>query len=327
MSVVVITGGSAGVGRATAQALARKRARIGLIARGEDGLNAAAKEIQQLGGTALAISADVSNNDQVRDAAQSIQRHLGAIDVWINNAMVSVFSPFQEMTAEEFRRVTEVTYLGVVYGTMAALDAMKDRSGVIVQVGSALAYRAIPLQSAYCGAKHAIEGFTESLRCELIHNRSPVKITMVHLPALNTPQFKWVKSKLHGKPQPVPPIYQPEIAADAILWAIEHAPRELIVGLPTLIALWGNRFFPKFGDWYLSKTAYESQQMKIPDDPRRPNNLWKPVPGDPGSHGEFDARSHDFSLQLWLRTHLKPVAMIGAASCAAMWFHARKKKA
>jgi short-subunit dehydrogenase len=327
MSVVVITGGSAGVGRATAQALARKKAHIGLIARGEDGLNAAAKEIQELGGTALVVSADVSDNDQVRNAAQSIQRQLGPVDVWINNAMVSVFSPFQEMTAEEFRRVTEVTYLGVVHGTMAALQAMKDRSGVIVQVGSALAHRAIPLQSAYCGAKHAIEGFTESLRCELIHNRSSVKITMVDLPALNTPQFKWVKSKLHGKPQPVPPIYQPEIAAQAILWAIEHTPRELIVGLPTLIALWGNKFFPKFGDWYLSKTAYESQQMKIPDEPGRPNNLWKPVPGDAGSHGEFDARSHDFSLQLWLRTHLKPVAMIGAASCAAMWFHARKKKA
>jgi short-subunit dehydrogenase len=327
MSVVVITGGSAGVGRATAQALARKKARIGLIARGKDGLNATAKEIHELGGEALAVSADVSDNEQVRSAAHTIQQHFGPIDVWINNAMVSVFSPFHEMTAEEFRRVTEVTYLGVVYGTMAALEAMKERGGVIVQVGSALACRAIPLQSAYCGAKHAIEGFTESLRSELIHNRSPVKITMVQLPALNTPQFKWVLSRLSGKPQPVPPIYQPEIAADAILWAIKHTPRELIVGLPTWIAIWGNKFFPRMGDWYLSKTAYEAQQMTIPDNPYRPTNLWNPVPGDVGAHGEFDSRSHDFSLQYWLRTHLKPLLFIGAVSGATLWFQARKKKA
>jgi NAD(P)-dependent dehydrogenase (short-subunit alcohol dehydrogenase family) len=326
MSVVVITGGSAGVGRATAQAFARKGARIGLIARGEDGLNAAVKEIQELGDAALAISADVSNSDQVREAAHTIEKRFGPIDIWINNAMVSVFSPFQEMTPEEFRRVTEVTYLGVVYGTMTALESMKDRGGVIVQVGSALAYRAIPLQSAYCGAKHAIEGFTESIRSELLHNRSPVRITMVYLPALNTPQFKWVKSRLPGKPQPIPPIYQPELAADAILWAVEHTPREFILGLSTLIVLWGNKFFPKFGDWYLSKTGYNSQQMKIPDDPSRPNNLWKPVAGDAGSHGDFDARSHDFSFQFWMRTHLKPVFLIGATACTALWLRGRKRK-
>jgi NAD(P)-dependent dehydrogenase (short-subunit alcohol dehydrogenase family) len=311
MSVVVITGASAGVGRATAHAYARKGASLGFLARGRETLEVVSKEIKDLGGQALPIVADVANSEEVMKAADRVERELGPIDIWINNAMVSVFSPFHQMTPEEFRRVTEVTYLGVVYGTMAAIARMRDRGGVIVQVGSALAYRSIPLQSAYCGAKHAIEGFTESLRSELLHDRSPVRITMVQLPALNTPQFRWVKSRLRGKPQPVPPIFQPEVAANAIVWAAENTPREVIVGGRNAAIVWGNKFLPGFGDWYLSRTGYDSQQMNIPDDPNRPDNLWQPVPSAAGMHGDFDDRSHDFSYQFWLRTHWKPLLAIG----------------
>src|SRR5881409_2931482 len=233
--VVVITGASAGVGRATAQAFGRRKARVGLIARGSDGLEAAKREIEAAGGSGLVLPLDVSDPDAVEQAASAVEKAFGPIDIWINNAMLSVFSPIMQMQPDEYRRVTEVTYLGYVWGTLAALRRMKPRDrGTIVQVGSALAYRGIPLQSAYCGAKHAIQGFTESLRCELLHDKSNVRITMVQLPAMNTPQFSWVKSRLPRKPQPVPPIYQPEVGAEAILWAAAHRRREMSVGMPTV---------------------------------------------------------------------------------------------
>src|SRR5438094_1601436 len=255
--VVVITGASAGIGRAAARAFARDGAKIGLLARGVDGLEAAKEEVENLGGTALVLSADVANAGQVEAAAVNVEQQFGPIEVWVNNAMASVFSPLKQMTAEEFRRVTEVTYLGCVHGTLAALKRMLPRdSGVIVQVGSALAYRGIPLQSAYCAAKHAVEGFCDSLRSELLHDDSAVRVTMVQLPALNTPQFDWVKSRLLGRAQPVPPIFQPEVAADAIVWAAHHDRRELYVGFPTGRAIVGNSLAPGFGERNLAHTGY-----------------------------------------------------------------------
>jgi short-subunit dehydrogenase len=309
--VVVITGASAGVGRATARAFARRGAAIGLIARGRAGLDAAAAEVEALGGRAMAICADVSDADQLEVAADAIEHALGPIDVWVNNAMTSVFSPVREMTAAEFKRVTEVTYLGVVYGSLTALRRMLPRdSGSIVQVGSALAYRGIPLQAAYCGAKHAIQGFCDSLRAELLHDRSGVRLTMVQLPAMNTPQFDWVKSRLQGRAQPVPPIYQPEVAADAIVWASEHDRREIYVGLSTEIAIIGNKMLPALGDWYLARNGFASQQTSEPEDSGRPNNLWQPVDDDRdfGAHGRFDARASRRSTQTWLTEHRRTVA-------------------
>lgn len=316
--VVVITGASAGVGRATVRAFAARGSYIGLLARGDDGLEGARREVQSAGGKALAIPTDVADAEAVEDAARRVEEELGPIDIWVNNAMTSVFSPFTEMNPDEFKRVTEVTYLGYVYGTMAALKRMVPRDkGTVVQVGSALAYRGIPLQSAYCGAKHAIQGFTESVRSELMHNKSNVWLTMVQMPALNTPQFEWVKSKLPHKAQPVPPIYQPEVAAEAIYWAAHNRRRELNVGANTSLFLWGNKFFPLFGDWYLSRTAYKSQQTNQPEDPNRPNNLWEPVPGDHGAHGDFDDQAKDESLQLWATTEGRWVgAGLGAAGAA-----------
>src|SRR5690348_16456315 len=259
--IVVITGASAGVGRATACEFARHGAWIGLIARGKDRLEAARREVEKLGGRAIAISCDVADAEAVEEAAEQVERELGPIDVWINNAMASVFSPVKEMEAEEYRRVTEVTYLGCVHGTLAALRRMLPRNrGRIIQVGSALAYRGIPLQSAYCAAKHAIQGFNDSLRAELLHDRSNVKLTMVQMPALNTPQFDWVKSRLPRKPQPVPPIFQPEVAAEAIVWAADHYRREWYVGGPTVLAIVGNKIAPSLGDWYLSRQGYDAQQ-------------------------------------------------------------------
>jgi hypothetical protein len=241
--------------------------------------------------------------------------------------MTSVFAPFKEMNPDEYRRVTEVTYLGQVYGTMAALKRMLPRDrGTIVQVGSALAYRGIPLQSAYCGAKHAVQGFTESVRCELIHDKSNVWITMVQMPALNTPQFGWVKSKLPHKAQPVPPIYQPEIAAEAIYWAAHHRRRELEVGLSTAIVITANKFVAGFGDWYLAKTGYKGQQTDQPEDPNRPNNLWEPVAGDPGAHGSFDSRAHDSSPQLWANTHRSWLAVAGAGLMSALGVALSRRK-
>ncbi len=239
--------------------------------------------------------------------------------------MVSVFSPVREMEPEEYRRVTEVTYLGYVYGTLAALKRMLPRDrGTIVQVGSALAYRGIPLQSAYCGAKHAIQGFCDSLRAELLHDKSGVRLTMVQMPALNTPQFGWVKSRLPRKPQPVPPIYQPEVAARAILHAAEHGPREIWVGVPTVIGIAGNRIAPALGDWYLARNGYESQQGEGFDSPHRLDNLWEPVPGDHGAHGTFDAQATERSPQLWAATHKKALTLAGAGVAGLLWAALRK---
>ena len=316
--VIVITGASAGVGRATAQMFARTEgAWIGLLARGEDGLEGARRDVEALGGRALTVPCDVAGADAVEAAAARVEAEFGPIDVWVNNAMASVFSPVKEMTAEEFRRVTEVTYLGTVHGTLAALKRMGPRDrGHIVQVGSALAYRGIPLQAAYCASKHATQGFMDSLRAELIHDKSRIVVTMVQLPALNTPQFGWVKSRLPHKAQPVPPIYQPEVAAEAVVFASKHRRREIYVGLPTVIAILGNRVLPGLGDWYLGKTGYQGQQTTEPEEPNRPDNLYKPLPGDAGAHGRFDSRAAGFSPQLW--TNLHRDWMLGAGLLAAV---------
>jgi short-subunit dehydrogenase len=298
--VAVVTGASAGLGRAIAREFGRRRASVGLIARGKDGLQGARREIETMGGRALVLPADVADANAVEAAAGRVEQELGPIDVWVNNAMASVFSPVKEMKAEEYKRVTEVTYLGVVYGTLAALNRMLPRDrGTIVQVGSALAYRSIPLQSAYCAAKHAIAGFTDSLRCELIHDQSRVRITMVHMPALNTPQFGWVKSRLKYKAQPVPPIFEPEVGAKAVYWAAHHRRREIYVGAPTVEAIVGNKIVPGLLDHYLGRTGYDSQQTNEPEDPDRPNNLWKPVPRDHGAHGSFENQAHSHSYDLW----------------------------
>jgi NAD(P)-dependent dehydrogenase (short-subunit alcohol dehydrogenase family) len=317
--VVVVTGASAGVGRATARAFARRGARVGLLARGRDGLAAARREVEAAGSEAVIVQADVANFDQVESAAAQVEQLLGPIDVWVNNAMTSVFSPVKEMTALEIRRVTDVTYLGCVHGTLAALKRMLPRDrGTIVQVGSALAKRSIPLQSAYCAAKHAIEGFTESLRCELLHDKSRVSVTLVHLPAMNTPQFDWCKSRMPRHPQPVPPIYQPEVAAEAIVWAAEHGTKkELYVGVPTVKAVVGNKFAAPLIDRYLARTGYEKQQTNGVDPHDRPTDLWSPVAGDHGARGRFDARARGFSLQTWASLRRGPIA-IGAACIALL---------
>ncbi len=322
--VVVITGASAGVGRATAREFGRRGARVGLLARGEEGLEATRYEIEVLGGEALVLPTDVAHPDEVETAAGAVEEAFGPIDIWVNNAMTSVFAPVRETAPEEFRRVTEVTYLGVVYGTMAALRRMLPRDrGTIVQVGSALAARSIPLQAAYCGAKHAIRGFTDSLRCELLHEDSNVWVTMVQMPALNTPQFGWVRSRLPNRAQPVPPIYQPEVAAEAIYWAAHHRRRELEVGWPTVRAIQGNKVAPGLLDHYLASNAYSAQQTDQPRDPNRPDNLWEPVPGDHGAHGDFDARARSGSSQLWMNTHRALIAAGGAVlagtAAAALW--------
>lgn len=314
--VVVITGSSAGLGRAAAREFGRHGAKVGLIARGLDGLQAAKREIESVGGRALVLSADVADSQAVEKAAAAVEHEFGPIDVWVNNAMASVFSPVKEMQPEEYKRVTEVTYLGVVYGTLAALKRMLPRDrGSIVQIGSALAYRSIPLQSAYCAAKHAIAGFTDSLRCELIHDKSNVRLTMVQMPALNTPQFGWVKSRLRHKAQPVPPIFQPEVGARAIYWAAHHSRREVYTGWPTVEAIVGNKIAPGLLDRYLGKKGYAAQQTSEPEDPSRPDNLWAPVAGDHGAHGRFDSRSHETSWELrgslerkWIGAGLAAVA-------------------
>jgi short-subunit dehydrogenase len=317
---VVITGASAGVGRATVRAFARRGADISLLARGEDGLEGARHDVEAEGGRALVLPTDVADPDQVEAAAERTEREFGPIDVWVNNAMVSVFSPVKELQADEVKRVTEVTYLGVVYGTLAALRRMLPRNrGAIIQVGSALAYRGIPLQAAYCGAKHAIQGFTESLRCELLHDGSRVHVTMVQLPAMNTPQFDWVKSRMPRKPQPVPPIYAPEIAADAIVWAAAHRRRELSVGAPTAVAIWGNKIASSLFDRYLAKTGYDAQQTDRPADPARPHNLWRPVPGDHGAHGRFGARTATASPQTWANEHLAMMLGLVMGGAAMIW--------
>lgn len=300
----MITGASAGVGRAVARRFGREKARIGLLARGTDGLAAARAEVDACGGRALAIPTDVAIPDQVEAAASQIEAAFGPIDIWVNNAMVTVFAPFLEITPEEFRRATEVTYLGFVYGTMAALRRMVPRDGgTVVQVGSALSYRSIPLQAPYCGAKAAIRGFTDSIRTELLHQKSKVHITMVQMPALNTPQFDWCRTKLRNHPQPVPPIFQPEVAAEAIYRAAHLRRREMYVGASTVLSILGTKVVPGLLDRYLAETGYRSQQTQEPVNPARPNNLFEPVSGDHGAHGSFDARAKPGSVQLWADTH------------------------
>ena len=295
--VVVVTGGSAGVGRTAVREFARHGDRVAVLARGEEGLEGAVAEATALGGAAIGIPTDVCDQEQVGEAADRVERALGPIDVWVNNAMTSVFAPFWEIAPDEFRRATEVTYLGVVWGSRAALTRMLPRDcGVLVQVGSALANRGIPLQSAYCGAKHAVVGFTESLRSELLHEKSRVKVTMVHLPAVNTPQFDWVRSRLPEHPQPVPPIYQPEVAARTIVHAAAHPRRAYWVVLPTALTILGNRVVPDLLDRYLARRGFDSQQTGGGHRRLRPN-LWRPSGGDEGAHGDFDDAAHRHSLQ------------------------------
>lgn len=322
--MVVITGASAGVGRATAQAFAREGARVALVARGRAGLNGAKHDVEKLGGEALILPLDVADAEAVAKAAAKIEQKFGPIDVWVNNAMASVFSPIKQMTAEEFKRVTEVTYLGFVYGTLAALRRMLSRDrGVIIQVGSALAYRGIPLQSAYCAAKHAIQGFVDSLRCELIHDKSRVRVSMIEMPALNTPQFGWVKSRLPRKAQPVPPIFQPEVAAEAIIYASHNPRREIYVGMPTVKAIVGNKIVPGLLDHYLAHFGYNSQQYDGREDRHRPDNLWEPVDDekDFGAHGKFDSRASRYSPQLWTSMHRGWIAATAMTLGAALVAH------
>jgi NAD(P)-dependent dehydrogenase (short-subunit alcohol dehydrogenase family) len=314
--VVVVTGASAGVGRATAHAFADRGDAVALIARDALALEDAAREVESRGGRALVLPLDVSDSAAVDVSAARVEAELGPIDIWVNNAMVSVFSPVREMTADEYRRVTEVTYLGYVHGTLAALRSMLPRGeGVIVQVGSALAYRAIPLQSAYCAAKHAINGFSESLRVELLHDGSRVRVTQVQLPAVNTPQFDWVRSRLSGRAQPVPPIFQPEVIAEGIVWAAEHDRRELVIGLSADLAILGDKVAPGLADRYLAGNGYDSQQTDEPEDPDRPDNLYEPVHGLHRTHGRFDDQAKPASRHLWWNTHVGPAATvaIGAA--------------
>jgi NAD(P)-dependent dehydrogenase (short-subunit alcohol dehydrogenase family) len=321
--VTVITGASAGIGRATAREFARRGDAIALLARNEDGLEAAAREVRDLGGRAIAIPTDVADHAQVEAAAERATRELGDIDVWVNVAMASILAPTWDIEADEFRRVTEVTYLGQVYGAMAALERMRPRgTGTIVQVGSALAYRGIPLQSAYCGAKHAIRGFTDSLRTELMHEKSGVKITTVHLPALNTTQFGLVRIRMPRKPRPVAPVYEPEVAARAIVWASEHASRrEHWVAGSTVMTILGSRLAPGWvGDRYLAKTGFDSQQTDEPVDEHRRNTdyLFEPVPGDHGAHGTFGDESKPRSREVALAEHRNKIAAALAAGAAAV---------
>jgi len=328
--VVVITGASAGVGRATVREFAKRRASIALIARGTDGLEGARREVESSGGRALVLQVDVADAAQVEAAAERVESTFGPIDIWVNNAMASVFSPIKEMTAEDFKRVTEVTYLGYVYGSLAALKRMLPRDrGTIVHVGSALAYRSIPLQAAYCAAKHAVLGFFASLRTELLHDGSNVKTTMVQMPALNTPQFGWVKSRLPRKAQPVPPIFQPEVGARAIYYAAHHPERrEYYVGFSTVKAIFGNKLAPSFGDHYLARDGYDAQQHDGPEDPNRPNNLWHPVSGDHGAHGTFDERASSFSMEVWLEMNRKWLgAALGLLAAGALLSRVKRQPA
>lgn len=318
--VVVVTGASAGVGRAIARAFGEEGAKVALLARGQDGLEAAKREIELSGGKALVLVTDVSDSSQVETAAQRIEEEFGPIDVWVNNAMVSVFSPIKEMLPEEFKRVTDVTYLGYVYGTLAALKRMLPRNcGHIIQVGSALAYRSIPLQSAYCAAKHAISGFTESLRSELLHDQSQVRVSEAQLPAVNTTQFEWSKSRMPKKPQPVPPIFQPEMIADAIVWLSYHPRRELQIAWPTVKAILADKVAPGLADRYLAHYGYESQMGDEPADPNRRDNLWEPVPGDHGAHGRFDRIAKRHSWALWASMHKRTLMALGTFAVAGLF--------
>ncbi len=318
-SVVAITGATGGVGRAIAREFARHGAAVGLIARGAAGLAAATREVGELGADAYTQKTDIADYGQVQDAAAVIEERLGPIDIWVNNAMTTVFAYLPDISAEEFERATRVTYLGTVWGTKAALERMLPRDhGTIVQVGSALAYQGIPLQAPYCGAKHAIKGFQESLRCELRNRGSKVHATMVQLPGMNTPQFDHCLSRMPRHPMPVPPIYQPEVAARAVYWAAHHRRRELYVGLPTVYTILGNKLAPWLAEWYLARKAVNGQQTKQVYDGEKAVNLFTPVDGDhdEGAHGIFDENAHDGSVQAWLSRH-RTGPLAGASAVAA----------
>jgi NADP-dependent 3-hydroxy acid dehydrogenase YdfG len=315
--VVVITGASGGVGRATAHEFARQGAKIGLLARNPDALNSCKSECEEQGGQAVVVPTDVAVPEQVEAAADAVEKRFGPIDIWINVAMTAVFAPIKEMKPEEYKRVTEVNYLGYVYGTMAALKRMLPRDrGTIVQIGSALAYRGIPLQSSYCATKHAIQGFMDSLYSELLHDKTNVKATMVQLPGVNTTQFTWVRNKMPHTPRPLGACYQPEVIARGIYWAAHHPERrELYIGFPTDEAIIGNKLMPSYGDRYLAEHGYDGQQTDQPMPPQgRPDNLFEPVPGDHGWHGPFDNEARTFSPQLWATTHRGLLAAAGATA-------------
>ena len=325
--VVVITGASAGVGRATAREFARRGAHVALIARGADGLEAARREVETLGGRALVLTADVADADQVEAAAARAEAELGPIDIWVNNAFAGMFSRFVDMTPEEFRRVTEVTYFGQIHGTRAALKRMLPRGrGSIVLVGSALAYRGIPLQSAYCAAKHALQGFQDSLRAELMHDHSGINLVMVQLSAVNTPQFDWVRTRLSGRPKPMGPPYQPEVAARAIWFAAHSRRKEVVVGVTALEAIVGDKLASPLLDRYLARNGVEGQHDDTPVGPERRDNLFEPVPGDHGAHGRFDAQARSHAPQLWASRHrgwIAAAAAVGVA--AATGLHLRRR--
>ncbi len=317
--VVVVTGASAGVGRATVRRFARLGASVGLIARDQQRLEAARSEVEAAGGRAVVATADVADAEAVEKAASLIEETLGPIDIWVNCAMVTILAPFPEIEAAEFARVTAVTYLGNVNGTRAALSRMLPRDrGTIIQVGSALAYRGIPLQAPYCGAKHAIKGYTESVRAELISRGSRIQVTMVELPAVNTPQFDWARNKLPHKARPLAPVYQPELIASAIAWAATSGRREVLVGGSTLMTVWGNRLAPTLMARYLARNAVAGQQTDEREDPDRPDNLWQPVPGETGARGRFGAEAHDSSMELWASEHRTWLAATGLALLAGV---------
>ena len=313
--VVVVTGASAGIGRATAHVFGEHGASVGLLARNEDGLEGARKEIEAAGGKALVLPTDVADPEQVEAATQRVEEELGPIDIWVNVAMTTIFSPLKDITPEEFKRATEVTYLGYVYGTMSALKRMLPRDkGTIVQVGSALSYRAIPLQSPYCGAKFAVRGFTDSVRTELVHQGSNVHITMPQLPGLNTPQFDHCRSKMPYHPRPVAPIYQPEMAADVIYWASHHKRREMYVGTSSVLTILGNKVAPWIADRYLARTAYQGQQTsELVEGSYREGNLFETPSGDHGAHGRFDGQAHVNSPQVWAMKNRAWLALAGVA--------------
>lgn len=317
--VIVITGATGGVGRATAWEFAKQGAKIALLARGVEQLEATKKEVEDLGGEALPIPCDVADYNQVESAAQRTEEVFGPIDVWINNAMNSVFAPFKKVEPDEFKRVTEVTYLGQVYGAKAALKRMTPRNkGSIVFVGSALAYRGIPLQSAYCGAKHGIQGFYDSLRTELMHDKSNIRTSMVQLPAMNTTQFGWVLSRLPNKPRPMGKVYDPEVAARAIVYAAAHNRREIYVGYPTFKAIYGNKVAAWYADRVLADTGFDGQQTDQPENPNRPNNVWEPVHEDRGAYGDFAPIAHKKSFTLWVSLHRNLVRVIAGVAAAGL---------